>query len=130
MGFGMPAVGVLCNALLQQVKHPEKMDFRLPCSEVVQNLSLMIGFLNWIKPKAGNYKLCRRMAIVIKRVLDQIFEPESEAQNQPVAVSMNDATLVDDWSMEGLNDLDWLHSIDWTQPPYMEFTQGTEVQSI
>jgi hypothetical protein len=82
MCWGIPSSGVLCVALLKEIqeREPERQHgkptrLRLPRSEIVQNLSLLIGFLEWIKPAAGNYQLCSRMRIIIKRILDQILNP-------------------------------------------------------
>jgi hypothetical protein len=121
MCYGMPSIGVLCTELLKQAKNPKEIEIKLPCSEIIQNLSLMIGFLNWVKPTAGNYKLCRRMSQVIKRILDQFFEAkpeENSAENEPVMLTPDFST--GDWTVEGLDDLEWLNSIDWTQGPYMD----------
>ena len=122
----MPSIGVLCTELLRQVKHPKEAEIKFPCSEIVQNFSLMIGFLKWVKPMAGNFKLCQRMSQVIGRVLDQVFEfdeqektREQERQTLQTLPSMNKHDL--DWPVEYLEDIEWLNSVDWTQPPYLEF---------
>ena len=122
----MPSIGVLCTELLRQVKHPKEIEIQLPCSEIVQNLSLMIGFLKWIKPIAGNYKLCQRMSQVIGRVIDQIFEfddLEKSRQQENQLLQMVTGTMEHDldWPVEYLDDIEWLNSVDWTQPPFLEF---------
>ncbi|CAG8975664.1 hypothetical protein HYALB_00012322 [Hymenoscyphus albidus] len=80
MSYGMPSTGILCAGLLKQTQYPSQVppSMKLPTSEVVQNLSLMMGFLEWVRPHAGSYKLCQRMAKVIRRVLDRGFEPTLE----------------------------------------------------
>jgi hypothetical protein len=124
MSYGMPSIGILCTALLRQVKHPEKIEVKLPVSEIVQNLSLMISFLDWIRPTAGNYKLCRPLSRVIRRVHDQLFEPTSGE----VEVSSNDDGLQESrfeanaWPLDSTEDLEWLNSIDWTLGQYMDFS--------
>lgn len=120
MCYGMPSIGVLCVELLRQAREPEEQEPKLPRSEIVQNLSLMIGFLNWVKPTAGNYKLCRRMSQVIKRVLDQFFDTNVEKTQDKQDLLTPDFST-DDWPIEGLDDLEWLNSIDWTQGPYIDF---------
>jgi len=150
MCYGMPSIGVLCTALLAQVRTPPSVqspDTKLPISELVQNLSMMIGFLNWVKPTAGNYRLCRRMSSVIKRILDQVFETQSgvveEDRGKGERSENRDAMVGDeegegpglltpdfepaDWTGEGLmrDDLEWLNSIDWTQGPYGEPLYGS-----
>ena len=117
----MPSIGILCTELLKQVKHPEEVETKLPISEIVQNLSLMVAFLDWIKPSAGNYKLCRPLARVIRRVLDQVFEPaavEVPREREPLQqVQMADDT----WPLDNMDDLEWLNSIDWTSSQYIDF---------
>lgn len=120
MCYGMPATGILCVSLLKQSQLPSSIPAsdKLPTAEVVQSLSLMISFLEWIKPSAGNYKLCQRMAKVIRRVLDQAFEP-------PLTPEAGEAVWADDslnWTgmVDEMNDLDWVNSIDWSRGPYME----------
>jgi hypothetical protein len=111
----MPSVGVLCTELLKQTKNPTSSDIKLPRSEIVQNLSLMVGFLNWVKPTAGNYKLCCRMSQVIKRILDQFFEAEPEMVKEPTMLTPEFSASNGQWLMDGLDDLEWLNSIDWTR---------------
>lgn len=73
MCWGVPSSGVLCVEILKQMKSPHESTIKLPTSEIVQNLSLLVGFFEWIKPSAGNYLLCRRMSKLVKRILDQIL---------------------------------------------------------
>jgi len=120
MTFGMPSIGVLCTALVSQVRNPsshaQPADTKLPVSEIVQNLSLMIGFLNWVKPTAGNYALCRKMSQVVKRILDQVLEDQENAKESEVQMLTPDF----EWTGDGVDDLEWLNSIDWTQGPFLE----------
>lgn len=113
----MPSTGILCAELLKQIRHPKTAtDLNFPCSEVVQNLSYMIGFLEWIKPEAGNYKPCRHMAQVIKRVLEQAFEPPPVEEVPAVdGVAEFDASM---WDGMGIDDFEWLNSVDWGRGPF------------
>ena len=122
MGYGMPSIGILCAELLKQVKHPEQVEVKLPVSETVQNLSLMIGFLDWIRPAAGNYKLCRPLSQVIRRVLDQLFEPASVEALRSKESSQQVEMSNDVWPLDNLDDLEWLNTIDWTLGQYMDFS--------
>ncbi|KAF4635317.1 hypothetical protein G7Y89_g2788 [Cudoniella acicularis] len=125
MCYGMPSTGILCTELLKQIQHPDQVDptSKLSCSEVVQNLSLMIGFLEWVRPSAGNYKLCRRMAKAIKKVLDQVFEPPPQVQSEQENADPNLMHLEDAWQTDPLGDWDWLNSIDWSRGPHMDWVQ-------
>lgn len=135
--WGIPASGVLCVELLKQMKQPPdtRHTLRLPRSEIVQNLSLLVGFLEWIRPAAGNYQLCRRMALLIKRILDQILNPSPPSshpmplQDHQIQADGFDATgttpglhtfdpgfEIGEWE-DGLDNLDWLNTIDWSTGP-------------
>ena len=113
MSYGMPAIGIICTEFLRQVKNPNEVEAKLPRSETVQNLSMMIGFLDWVQPAAGNYKLCHRMCRVIRRVLDKVLDPEPE-RDFPDAGVGPEATQAF-WPGTELDDLDWLSSTDWTR---------------
>lgn len=144
MCSGVPSSGVLCVELLKQVKAPPG-KYHVPCvprAEVVQNLSLLIGFLEWVRPAAGNYKLCSRMRLVIKRILTRILNPmtqaqqsmpssqESAAANAGLAPQVFDpASAMEpfDSSMfapggfdDSLENLDWLNEIDWSRGPWID----------
>jgi hypothetical protein len=120
MCYGMPSTGILCTELLRQTKQPNDLNIRMPISEVVQNLSLMIGFLDWTRPTAGNYKLCRRMSQVVKRVLDQVFAPSEKESAQESEVLPTQDTMFDFLSFDDLDDFEWLSSIDWGRGPYID----------
>jgi hypothetical protein len=77
---------------------------------------MMVGFLEWVRPAAGNYKLCCRMARVIRRVIDHLFEPalEQQVDNGPISVETETEIV----PVDGLDDLDWLNSIDWSRGPF------------
>jgi hypothetical protein len=146
MCWGVPSSGVLCVELLRQMKTPPGRD-HIPCvprAEVVQNLSLLIGFLEWVRPAAGNYKLCGRMRQVIKRILTRILNPMTQAQLQSVPSSQETAAtdntapttqMFDPPSMvhfdssmfeaagsfdDSLENLDWLNEIDWSRGPWID----------
>ena len=121
MCYGMPSTGILCTELLKQAKQPNDVDVTMPTSEVVHNLSLMIAFLEWIKPTAGNYKLCRRMSQVIRRVLDQVFAPTPKQNTQNSEITLTQDSAMDVLSFNDLDDFEWLSSIDWGRGPYLEY---------
>ena len=139
MCWGVPSSGVLCVELLKQMKAPPGTPYVpiLPRSEIVQNLSLLIGFLEWVRPAAGNYKLCGRMRQIIKRILDQILNPTPQASQdslqdinlqgqQQILETTNmvegfDSTVFETGSFdEGLDNLDWLNSVDWSRGPWID----------
>ncbi|RDL35717.1 Uncharacterized protein BP5553_06329 [Venustampulla echinocandica] len=158
MSWGVPSAGVLCVELLNQLKHPGTPGLRIPRSEVVQNLSLVIGFLEWVRPPAGNYQICVRMKLIIKRILDRVLDPSPPSSQStaipaasqrftsdstafteaaagqnfelPVSGVMGplDTTVpqpppaaFDSGNDEyGLDNLDWLNSVDWSRGPLID----------
>ncbi|RDW92003.1 hypothetical protein BP5796_01397 [Coleophoma crateriformis] len=130
MCFGVPASGVLCVELLRRIKQPKETAHLPPIarSEIVQKLSLLIGFLEWVRPAAGNYQLCSRMRQIIKRILDQILNPTPVALPQPETESQTAVEPFDDTPLastpfsydDGLDNLDWLNSVDWSRGPWID----------
>ena len=103
------------------MKHPRDLHLKLPRSEVVQNLSILTGFLDWVRPLAGNYHICGRMRQIIKKILDQILDPPSGTE-PPETPAFGSVDFEADFGMfENLDDLDWLNSVDWTRGPLMDF---------
>ncbi|KAG4024977.1 hypothetical protein MFRU_076g00240 [Monilinia fructicola] len=146
MCWGVPSSGVLCVEILKQMKSPHNSSIKLPKSEIVQNLSLLVGFLEWVKPSAGNYQLCGRMSKLVKRILDQILNygigPPSYVQGQdgeksgaglidsgPENGNINggmDVGIMGVGDLDGMDDdvgafgnLDWLNELDWSRGPWM-----------
>ncbi|KAL2070337.1 hypothetical protein VTL71DRAFT_13363 [Oculimacula yallundae] len=146
--YGIPAIGILCTELLRQTRlihqahhfRPSSTtsgsipsDIKLPAAEIVQNLSHMIAFLEWITPDAGNYKLCQHMAKVIKRVLEQVFDPSpldpdeqwpNEQAEQSTTVGGFEPSLwtagVDGLGLGmGMDDFEWLNTVDWVVDPFL-----------
>jgi hypothetical protein len=68
MAFGVAAGGILCQELLKPTLHN---DPKITRSSLIQKLSLLVGFLDWIRPTAANGELCGKCKTIIKHVLDQ-----------------------------------------------------------
>jgi hypothetical protein len=81
---------------------------------------MFVGFLEWIRPSDGNYVLCRRLAKVVQRVVDQVLDPPPESVPQAVSFEMPgldlDPMLL---PFDGLDCIDWLNTADWTQGTFM-----------
>jgi len=150
MIWGVPSSGVLCVELLKRLKNPRGPHPKLKRSEIVQNLSLLIGFLEWVRPAAGNYQLCTRMRLIIKRILDQILDPSPPASMPPIQQSQSSGPLEITDTTEGgtldiigpfdtavpnpgafdlssydneVDNLDWLNGIDWSRGPWIDMGQ-------
>ncbi len=77
MSYAAPAGGVLCLELMEPTPMDPMMagdarptDERLSRSSLIQNLSLLVGFLGWVAPRAPNGDMCRSVKGIIQRVLD------------------------------------------------------------
>ncbi|KIL86502.1 hypothetical protein FAVG1_10332 [Fusarium avenaceum] len=71
MAFAAPGGGILCLELLRPTfrgTHPDCP--KLSRSAIIQKLSLLIGFLDWVRPPAPNADLCADCKAVIQGVLD------------------------------------------------------------
>jgi len=106
--------------LLKQSKFPQDWRLVLPRSEVIQNLSIFIGCLEWVRPSEGNYTLCVRMRKVIKRILDQVLEmpPPNpcHAENVVPELPPTELAISSILAPEDEPDfLEWLNSVDWTR---------------
>jgi len=105
---------------LKQSKSPKDWRLVLPRSEIIQNLSMFVGCLEWVRPSEGNYTLCVRMRTVIKRILDQVLElpppnPSLEEDLVP-EVSPTDLAISSILAPEDEPDfLEWLNTVDWTR---------------
>ncbi|RSL46172.1 hypothetical protein CEP54_013983 [Fusarium duplospermum] len=72
MAYAAPGGGILCQELLRPTfygTHP--LNSELSRSSIVQQLSLLAAFLNWVGPTAPNSIMCNDCQALIQRVLDQ-----------------------------------------------------------
>ncbi|KAJ4111382.1 hypothetical protein NW765_016507 [Fusarium oxysporum] len=71
MAYAAPGGGILCLELLRPTFHGIHPDCaELSRSTIIQKLSLLIGFLNWVRPPAPNADLYADYKAVIQGVLD------------------------------------------------------------
>ncbi|KAI1505176.1 hypothetical protein F5X99DRAFT_416250 [Biscogniauxia marginata] len=112
MAYAVPAGGILCLELLKPTLHgnpPQGTD--ITRSKIIQKLSLLVGFLDWIRPTAPNGDLCGNCKSIIKHVLDQALN---------VSLTGYGSTGAFDWnfSMQVDFDFDLLDTFDWTRPEF------------
>lgn len=84
-----------------------------------------MGFLDWVRPSHGNFTLANRLKGVVKTVLDHVLQAPTPPPVPPQENFSNetfDPLLLQDYSMQGMQDLDWLNTIDWTQGSWMDFS--------
>ncbi|KAJ4267199.1 hypothetical protein NW762_003300 [Fusarium torreyae] len=110
MAFAVPGGGILCLELLRptfQGRHPK--DSRLSRSSIVQQLSLRVGFLDWVHPSAPNGDLCASCKIVIQRVLDYHLNNTMNNVGDLEHFSSGLAGRLN-FKFELLNTFDWLNA--------------------
>ncbi|KAK8038662.1 FAD dependent oxidoreductase superfamily [Apiospora rasikravindrae] len=116
MGYGAPAGGVLCMELLNptlQGAHPKNAE--ISRSAIIQKLSLLVGFFEWVSPSAPNAALCENALVTIKHVLDATLniDPTAAAaaggQAGMANMDWNFSTQVD-FNFDLLDTFDWLRT--------------------
>ena len=108
MAFGAPGGGILCMELLKPSfsgNHPK--DPTLTRSNIVQQLSLLVGFLNWVGPTAPNADICAACKAVIQHVLDHTLNGTGGGTSWPPQTL--DASLPDlDFNFEMMDTFGWV----------------------
>ncbi|KAL7948702.1 N-terminal binuclear Zn cluster-containing/DNA binding domain-containing protein [Trichoderma barbatum] len=109
MAFATPSGGILCMELLHPTfkgSHPK--DPSITRSNIIQQLSLLIGFLEWIDPSRPNSNMCVTTSVVMRRVLDHVLNSASES------ISWRPEALDDmqpwqpDFTFELFDTFDWM----------------------
>ncbi|KAL8823288.1 MAG: hypothetical protein Q9191_005998 [Dirinaria sp. TL-2023a] len=122
---GVPAAGALCIALLKQIQPTgSSKNLNFHRSETIQNLSVFICCLDWVRPTDAAYNLCGRMRKIISRILDRILNlpPALELAVNAAAGSRIEETPNVTTSSDDTDFLDWLDTIDWTKGPMMDLS--------
>ncbi len=114
IGYASPAAGILCLELLRP--YADKIDEASATpgfsrSELIQKLSLLDGFLSWIKPLLPSRKLTCFISSVIQRVLDQTLNFPPRSPEPAVGIMGWGAEMgidLNDFSFELLDTFDWM----------------------
>lgn len=116
MAYAAPAGGILCNELLKPTIHLTPVP-GVSKSGIIQQLSLLIGFLDWVSPSAPNGELCTSCKAVIQHVLDQALNgpPATSSEN---AASDQAFDFSHDLGMDmgGFFNFDLLDTFEWLRP--------------
>lgn len=118
MAYAAPAGGILCNELLrpsQQHSHATG----VTRSSIIQQLSLLNGFLDWVSPAAPNGDLCSSCKAVIQHVLDHALNAPLQGSSDTVAENTFDFNLnlsSDIDSINGYFNFDLLDTYEWLRP--------------
>ncbi|KAL7914124.1 N-terminal binuclear Zn cluster-containing/DNA binding domain-containing protein [Trichoderma velutinum] len=114
MAFATPSGGILCMELLNPTfkgNHPKNPS--ITRSNIIQQLSLLIGFLDWIDPSRPNSDLCATASAVMRRVLDHVLNAANENMSWRPEV-VEDMQL--DLSLELFDTFDWMKHDVMTNP--------------
>ena len=138
----IPAAAILSVELLKQSKFPQNLRLALPLPEIVQNFSIFIRCLEWIRPtecepslliivtsplclNEQGITLCIRMKKIIKRILDQVLELPQQIQCReennlpdpaPPELAISSILTPEEESAF----LEWPNSVDWTRDVLQE----------
>lgn len=110
MAYGAPGGGILCQELLYPTfTGTHRKHSGLTRSSMVQQLSMLIGFLDWVRPSAPNGALCADSKAVIQRILDHHLNSGSGGGD--IIDSMDWGVFSQpDFSMELLDTFDWMRT--------------------
>jgi hypothetical protein len=113
MSYAAPASGILCTELLNPASSRGAAASPITRSNIIQQLSLLFGFLDWVGPSAPNVDLCGIVKRVIKHVLDEALNVSADA---PAPGLLDEAGGWDAGFSADLNDyfsFDLLDTFDW-----------------
>ncbi|KAL7919118.1 N-terminal binuclear Zn cluster-containing/DNA binding domain-containing protein [Trichoderma austrokoningii] len=106
MAFATPSGGILCMELLNSSfkgSHPKNPS--ITRSNIIQQLSLLIGFLEWIDPSRPNGSMCVTTSAVMRRVLDHVLNANSDNLGWQ-SDTIDDMQL--DFNFELFDTFDWM----------------------
>lgn len=103
MGYALPAAIILCRCLLQTESHE---CFTPSISSIIQQLSLLGAFLEWLLIKVPCTDHCYRTKDLIVKVLDQVLNPRSNMADGSATASTVKIVGLDDLS--DIDTLSWL----------------------
>lgn len=109
MAYAAPGGGVLCLELLRPTPTGDAQHPKPSRSNIIQQLSLLVGFLSWVKASAPNADLCADCKVVIQRVLDHALNDTGAVSNAlSVDIASWDASAQLDFNFDLMDTFDWL----------------------
>ncbi|ROW04898.1 hypothetical protein VMCG_04902 [Cytospora schulzeri] len=117
MAYAAPAGGILCNELLGPPQHIHIAG--MTRSSIIQQLSLLNGFLDWVSPSAPNGDLCSSCKTVIQHVLDHALNAPPQGSSDAAdenAFDFNIDLSSDIDAINGYFNFDLLDTYDWLRP--------------
>ncbi|UQC83263.1 fungal specific transcription factor domain-containing protein [Colletotrichum lupini] len=132
MAYAAPGGGILCMELLKPTlqggHHPQNP--QVSRSSIIQKLSLLVGFLDWVSPTAPNGDLCADCKVIIQRVLDQALNSPAASASSAVDGALPAGVMLDvpmDWDFSTQLDFnfDLLDTFDWLRPEVSSSQQSS-----
>ncbi|KXH59473.1 fungal specific transcription factor domain-containing protein [Colletotrichum nymphaeae SA-01] len=132
MAYAAPGGGILCMELLKPTlqggHHPQNP--QVSRSSIIQKLSLLVGFLDWVSPTAPNGDLCADCKVIIQRVLDQALNSPVASASSAVDGGLPAGVMLDvpmDWDFSTQLDFnfDLLDTFDWLRPEVSSSQQSS-----
>ncbi|KND87296.1 hypothetical protein TOPH_08040 [Tolypocladium ophioglossoides CBS 100239] len=113
VSYAAPAGGVLCLELLK-ASAPRAASPTVTRSNMIQQLSLLVGFLDWVGPSAPNSDICQSVKRVVRHVLDQTLNPAADQAGAAEGLGFS-ADMNEFFSFDLLDTFDWLRpeSASW-----------------
>ncbi|KAK6077429.1 hypothetical protein SCUP515_04957 [Seiridium cupressi] len=103
--YGAPAAGILCLELLRPSFprfHPKEAS--VSRSSIIQQLSLLVGLLDWVNPSAPNRDLCVDSKTIIQRVLDHHLNSGMDVTSAPMDWGL---VSIPDFNFELMDTFGW-----------------------
>ncbi|KAI5863752.1 hypothetical protein GGS23DRAFT_604761 [Durotheca rogersii] len=118
MAYAVPAGGILCLELLKPTLHVRThIDPIITRSAIIQKLSLLIGYLDWLGPSGPNGNPCSDAKSVIERVLNHTLNATSSIYDTSAAFEWDSSTQLD-------FNFDLLDTFDWNRPDVLSSQQS------
>lgn len=109
LSYGAPAAGILCQDLLGAGHH--RKDHGISRTTIIQQLTLLSAFFDWVRPSAPNAKLCANCKGIIQQVLDQCLNTVAGTSSTvDFTWGFGDQP---DFSFELMDTFDWLRGTEF-----------------
>ncbi|BCS02010.1 uncharacterized protein AKAW2_60274A [Aspergillus luchuensis] len=110
MSYAVPGSGILCLELLRQSGSPETYTLDLPRSDIIQNLSVLVAFLDWLRPSESDIAAKAQIKGILQRSLDRILSMPASLQSLTRALDALPDLIGADPHLDLLNTFAW---VDW-----------------
>ncbi|KAH8123835.1 hypothetical protein LI328DRAFT_125211 [Trichoderma asperelloides] len=116
MEYAGPPGGILCMELLRTSSGAAESPTtaKITKSMIIKQLTLLVGFLEWIGPSTPSAHLCNSIRTVVERVIEQALNPTPNPAPQQEFEMAWDTNLPED-----MNDFNFglLDTFDWLRLP-------------